>query len=69
MFSKEVKGEGGERSGIIGFPMSFPTNLPDCHLLLDTSVTGNIMNEQEKKGLYLLTKGTWMGLYDKNQAK
>lgn len=47
--------EGGKSSGIIGFTMSFPTNLRDCHLLLDTSVTGNIMNEQEKKGLYLLT--------------
>jgi len=28
--------EGGESSCIIGFTMSFPSNLPDCHLLLET---------------------------------
>lgn len=71
--SKGGEGEEEESSGIIGFTMSFPTKLPDCHLLLDTSVTGNITNErekEEKRGLFLLTSGgTWMGLYDKNQAK
>lgn len=52
--------------------MSFPTKLPDCHLLLDTSVIGNIMNEQEKEEkrvIFINLSGTWMGLYDKNQAK